>query len=134
MGVILDTSILVDVERGLLSPAEVHEATQGEPVFLTPVTIGEMRHGLMYAKTEAQRKRREAALAETKAVPCIPIDRETGDMFGEIAARLDKKGRPSKHRAHDLWIASVALQHGHSVLTRNRRDFEDIPGLTVLSI
>lgn len=60
-------------------------------------------------------------------MPCLSIDRATGDIFGETTAKLDRKGRPSKHRAHDLWTASLALQHGHSVLTRNRSDFEDIP-------
>jgi len=29
----------------------------------------------------------------------------------------------------DLWLASQAIQHGYHLLTRNRRDFADVPGL-----
>jgi predicted nucleic acid-binding protein len=32
----------------------------------------------------------------------------------------------------DLWLASQASQHSHRFLTRNRRDFEDIPGLDLV--
>ncbi len=36
MGVILDTSIWVDVERGRLAPADVAAVTGEEPVYLAP--------------------------------------------------------------------------------------------------
>ena len=53
-----------------------------------------------------------------------------GDRRDEVRSFVTRGPDPG----HDLWIASLALQHGHSVLTRNRRDFEDIPGLAVLPI
>jgi predicted nucleic acid-binding protein len=34
----------------------------------------------------------------------------------------------------DLWIASLAIQHGHKILTLNARDFEDIPGIELLTL
>ena len=133
MGVIVDTSIWVDVERKRLSAAELEAALGGEPVFVTPVTIAELEYGLARAATEAQRERRAAALALIKARPCLPITDATGEVFGRLAAQLDQKGRPSRHRAQNLWIGSLALQHGLRLLTQNRSDFEDIPGLTILS-
>ena len=133
MGVILDTFILVDVERGRLSPDDVAALVGDEPVLLTPITIAELQYGVARAQTEAQRKRRASALALIKAKPCLTVDKATGEIFGTTAAQLDSQGRPSKHRVQDLWIASLALQHGMKVVTRNRRDFEDIPGLEVLS-
>ena len=50
---------------------------------------------------------------------------------GEIACRVAK----TAHRmgitvaAVDLWIASVALAHGLTLVTNNTKDFENIPGL-----
>jgi predicted nucleic acid-binding protein len=29
----------------------------------------------------------------------------------------------------DVWLASQAIQHGYFLLTRNKKDFFDIPGL-----
>jgi predicted nucleic acid-binding protein len=34
---------------------------------------------------------------------------------------------------HDLWIAALALQHGHAVVSRNERHFRRVPGLAFLS-
>lgn len=55
-------------------------------------------------------------------------------MFGRLAADLDDAGTPSTHRMQDIWIAALAIQHNMKVLTRNRRDFVDIPGLQVLTL
>jgi predicted nucleic acid-binding protein len=73
-------------------------------------------------------------MERVSAKECLAIDRGTAEVFGRVASELDARGRPSAHRVQDLWIGSLALQHGHKVLTRNPRHFEDIPGLTVLSI
>jgi len=132
-GVVVDTSIWVDVERERLSAAALEAALGDEPICLVPPILAELEYGLARAATEKQRTRRATALAALMSRPCVPITAETGRIFGKLAAELDQKGRPSAHRVQDLWIASVALQHGLRVLTVNRGDFEDIPGLTVLS-
>jgi len=133
MGVIVDTSIWVDIERGRLSTDDVALAVGGEQVLLTPMTVAEFQYGVMRADTEERRSRRAALLARMKAKPCLSADATTGEIFGTIAAQVDARGRASQHRVQDLWIASLAIQHGHKVLTRNLRDFEDIPGLTVIA-
>jgi len=60
------------------------------------------------------------------------MDRETGECFGRLAAHLDSQGRPSRHRANDLWLAALAIQHGMRLATRNAKDFDDVPGLDVV--
>jgi len=59
----------------------------------------------------------------------MPIDGGTGTVFGLLAAALRATGRDHRFRIQDLWLASQALEHGCTFLTRNRKDFEDIPGL-----
>lgn len=134
MGIVLDTCIWVDVERGRLAPGDVAAVTRDEPVFLTPITIAELKYGLVRSRTAAERNRRAAALARILKKPCLVIDRTTGDLFGEIAADLDTTGRAARYRVQDLWIAALAIQNSFGLLTRNRRDFADIPGLSLLSL
>ncbi len=55
-------------------------------------------------------------------------------MFGDLGAVLAKSGRGKDFRVQNLWIASQAVQHGLTVLTHNRKDFEDIPGLRLAVI
>jgi predicted nucleic acid-binding protein len=132
MGVIIDTCIWVDVERGKLSPADVQTWTGAEPVFMSPVTIAELSFGLAMATTGDIRQKRLAALEKLKKKPVLIIDEETGAIFGNLAAELRKIGRSADYRIQDLWIASQAIQHGFPVLTRNVKDFKDIPGLSLL--
>lgn len=134
MGVIIDTSIWIDVERGRLAPADVAALTGDEPVYLAPPVIAELEYGVARAATPAQRHRRAAALARIRGKPCLTMDRETGATFGRLVADLDGTGRPHPHKVNDVWIAALAIQHNLAVLTRNRRDFEAIPGLRIRAL
>ena len=61
------------------------------------------------------------------AVPIIPIDVAAGAEFDKLRAnkKLKKIGRA------DLLIASIALANRATVVTRNVRDFRQVPGLQV---
>jgi len=132
VGVILDTSIWIDVERGRLAPRDVAVITGDEPVYLVPPILAEMEYGVHRAKTEAQKVKRARALSRIRKKPCIVIDKDTGEIFGRLAAALDSSGKPGTYRTQDIWIAAVAIQHNLKVLTRNGKDFVDIPGLEVV--
>ncbi len=133
MGVLIDTSIWVDVERGAIAPADVAAVTGNAPVYLSPITIGELKYGAEIASSPALRQKRLAALARLRRKPLLSIDEETGEIFGSIAAALRSAGRGSyQHRINDLWIASQAIQHGIQLLTRNAKDFADVPGLELV--
>jgi len=134
MGVILDTSIWVDVERGRLAPRDVALLTGDEPVYLAPPIVAELEYGVHRAKTDDQRARRASAMTRIRRKPCLAIDKNTAEIFGRLSAALDDRGMPSTHRTHDVWIAALAVQHNLKVLTRNGKDFEGIPGLDVLVI
>lgn len=134
MGVIIDTSIWVDVERGRLAPADVAAVTGDQPVYLAPPVLAELEYGIHRAKNAGQRHRRAAAVARIRRKPCLMIDADTGTTFGRLAADLDAAGRPSAHKVQDLWLAALAVQHGLGLLTANRKDFQGIPGLSVLTL
>jgi predicted nucleic acid-binding protein len=134
MGVIIDTSVWIDVERGRLAPADVAALTGMEPVYLAPPVLAELEYGVHRARTPDQRHKRAAAVARIRKKPCLVIDAETGITFGRLAADLDTAGRPSTHRIQDLWLAALSVQHNLKVLAQNPKDFESIPGLTVLAI
>jgi predicted nucleic acid-binding protein len=67
-----------------------------------------------------------------KKKPSLHIDEETGAIFGGIQAHLKKAGRAADYRIQDAWIGSQAIQHGYRLLTRNRKDFQDLPGLDLI--
>lgn len=134
MGVLIDTCIWIDVQRGLLAPAQIVAVTGNEPVFISPVTIAEMKLGAECAPTPALRQQRLAGITRLRNKPVLRIDEITGEIIGSLAAQLKQAGRTHRPRVQDLWLASQAIQHDLAFLTSNRKDFEDIPGLQLLTL
>lgn len=132
MGFLVDTCVWVDVERGALAPADVAALTASEPVFISPVTLAELRFGAEIAQDPGIRQRRLIALRRLARKPLLPIDGITGEIFGSLAAQIKAAGRQHRYRVQDLWLASQALQYDCRLLTRNAHDFEDIPGLDIV--
>jgi predicted nucleic acid-binding protein len=131
MGILIDTCIWIDVEQGTLAPSEIVAVIGTEPVYLSPITIAELKFGAECAPTAAIRQQRLAALARIRLKPVLRIDETTGEIFGSLAAQLRASGKTHRPRIQDIWLASQAVQHGFTLLTRNLRDFEDIPGVQI---
>ena len=132
MGFLIDTCVWVDVERGALAPADVAALSRGEPIFISPVTLAELRFGAEIAPDASTRQKRLAALRRLERKPLLTIDGATGGIFGSLAAQIRAAGRQHRYRVQDLWLASQSLQHSFRLLTRNAHDFEDIPGLDLM--
>lgn len=62
----------------------------------------------------------------------IPITESVARLHAAIWAQLEAAGEIIA--AHDLWIAATSLTHGLTLVTRNVRDFERVPGLEVLAV
>jgi len=132
MGFLIDTCVWIDVERGVLAPADVQALTHGQPIYMSPVTLAEMRFGAEIVSDLGVRQQRLAALRRLERKPLLQIDGATGNIFGSLAAAIKGAGRQHRYRVQDLWLASQALQHSCPLLTRNKHDFEDIPGLKLV--
>jgi predicted nucleic acid-binding protein len=56
---------------------------------------------------------------------------EMSRLWAELSAHRRQTGRPIE--CGDAWIAATALRHGAPLITHNRKHFEGIPGLMVIS-
>lgn len=91
---------------------------------LSPIVIGELRHGF---RGGARERANLALLSEFIAQPSVTlihVDHETAERFAEIQYHLRKEGTPLP--TNDVWIAASAMQHGSRVLT-NDQHFLGIP-------
>lgn len=134
MGFLIDTCIWIDVERGRLSAADIAAIVGNEPVFLSPVTIAELKHGVDVCTDHHLRQRRSAGLRRLMKKPVLRVDGETGETFGSLSAAISSMGRGHAFRVQDLWLAAQSIQHNLTLLTRNEKDFLDIPGLKLFII
>ena len=129
MAVLIDTGMLVDLERGVVEPA-VERAIGSEDRAISVITISELIHGVHRAKG-ARRTRRSAFVEHLLAgLQAIPITEAVARVHADVWARLAARGQVIG--AHDLWIAATALAHGLGIATGNADEFERIPGLRVI--
>ena len=94
-------------------------------VFLSVVTLAELRHGVERMPQGARRSRLDAWLSESLSVRfegrLLPITVETADWWGRVAARAQASGRSIA--AMDAWLAATCEQHGLTLVTRDTADF-----------
>jgi tRNA(fMet)-specific endonuclease VapC len=137
LGLVLDSSVLIAAERRKLRPEQAIESvrkTIGDiPIVLCPLTIAEIAHGIYRANTSEMRQQRRAFLDELKAtVPILPITEATAEIIARIGGEAAARG--VNLTLGDLTIGACALELGYAVGTGNLRDFNRIPGLTVVPL
>lgn len=124
---ILDTTFLLDVLQG--RPAAVrlmHELEEGsEPLRIPTVVSFELWDGVHRARASAE----EATLLERTlaAHHALPLGPGHVRQAGLVSASLQDRGDPIADV--DLLLAGIALTEGETLVTRNKRDFERVPGL-----
>lgn len=137
LGVVLDSSVLIAAERRKLTAAQAIENVQQTidevPVVLSAVTVAEVGHGIYRANTPEIRERRRAFLDDLKAtVPIYPVTAATAEIIARIGG--EQAARGINLPLGDLIIGACALELGYAIGTNNVRDFNRIPGLTILQL
>ena len=131
--VLLDTNVFSyllregDPRAGLYRPH-----IQSRTVVISFVTVGELyywaeRRNWEPAKVLSLEERIEAAIV-------VPYDFEICRTYARLKCEL--RTPSGTHRVvgdNDLWIASCAVRHAIPLVTHNRRHFEGIRGLNIVS-
>jgi predicted nucleic acid-binding protein len=101
-----------------------------ERLFVSIITIAELRLGVLNAKDDTVRARRLETLTRVVALDPLPINDDVATAWSEMRAN---KQTPGKFRTNDSWIAATAIAHGLPVVTQDN-DYDDVPGLKVIKI
>jgi tRNA(fMet)-specific endonuclease VapC len=130
VALLIDSSILIEHERGRLDLDGRVLDREDEGFFLSVVTVSELLHGVHRASDPGQRARR-SAFVETvlDAFPILGVDLLTARTHAELWSGLARHGQPIG--AHDLWIAATCVGRGMRLITANVREFGRVPGLDV---
>ena len=127
MRTLVDTCVLSEIQRRQGNPRvrARFEMLADEDVYLSVLTLGELKKGIDKLRSSA-RKRSLASWFDQLVLAAhdriLPIDQETAVIWGEVAAKSEKKGKSIP--AVDCLLAATALRHGLHLMTRNVADFE----------
>lgn len=133
MGVVLDSSVLIAAERGRFDLARFLAAHPAEIFCIAAITASELLHGCLRAtdpSVKARRVRFVEGLFQDYQV--LPFALGEAREHAQIWAQLEMQGFSVGER--DLQIAATAKANGHTVATLNGREFDRIPGLTLVDL
>ena len=130
MEYLVDTDWIVHSLHGVARVAARLGELRPRGVGMSVVSMAELYEGVFYS---TDRDGNERALRQfLQGIRVVPIDDEVCRIFARERGRLRQAGTPIGD--FDLLIGSTALRHNLTMLTNNRRHFERIRGLQVLSV
>lgn len=127
MSFLVDTNLVSEWTKPRPDPGVVHWLAESDEdhVFLSVITLAELRHGIERLPVGGRRKRLEEWLSD--ALPLrfegriLPVDGAVADAWGRLMARRQAAGRPIG--VMDAFIAATAEAHQLALVTRNARHF-----------
>lgn len=130
MVIVIDTSVLVGLERRGATLEDLTTVAPDDAVAIASITASELLVGAYRADSGQRRQEREAFIEDILGrLPAFPFDLTVARVHAVLWAQLVSAGQLIG--AHDLIIAATAVANGYAVLSENLRDFQRVPGLEV---
>jgi predicted nucleic acid-binding protein len=131
---LLDTNVISEIQRPNCDPrvkAFIHKIPQNDMVICS-LSIGEICYGI--ERLPASKKKHELSIWLYMTLPewfrnrVVDLDTETMLEWGKLRARMSRSIPIA-----DALIAAAAIRCRLVLITRNTKDFEDIPGLELIN-
>lgn len=132
MGLVVDTSALVALERAPSDWESTLAEVGDEPCVMPAIVLAELLVGAQMAKgTKRGRQRRAKIDMLVARIPLVDFDRELAKQWATLFTSLSRAGRLIP--ANDLAVAATAMHLGFGVLVGpgDERHFRNVPGLRV---
>ena len=125
--ILINTSISSHALKGDPDTIAVFRRTQ--KIGISAISIGELISGFKGGNRESRNRAELEEFLDSPRVQIYGIDEDTAEIYADILNRLRENGNPIQ--TNDIWIASVARQHGLKVFSKDQH-FEYISGLMLI--
>ena len=128
MSFLLDTNVVSEWVRPRPDAGVVAWLAEADEdrVFISIVTLAELRYGIDRMATSQRRRRLDAWLRNELPLRfegrVLPVDAAIADAWGRLTSLREASGRPLA--AMDAFIAATVDVHGLTLVTRNVSDFD----------
>lgn len=126
----LETDFLIDILRQRPNAIEKLKQLEakGETLCITPITATELFEGGSLVHREKEMEKIESVI---HSLQWLHYDVIAAQKAGELLSKLSQYGQ--KIGDLDTITAGIALRHGQTtLLTKNQKHFEKIPGLKIV--
>jgi tRNA(fMet)-specific endonuclease VapC len=124
--ILLDTNVVVAFLNGDKSVLKRMRAEIDE-VGLSTLVVAELDYGAKVSQRSEENLEKLYRLVDI--VQLIPFDVECAKIFGTIKSKLRSIGKPTGEV--DALVAATAMAHEATLITANKKHFENIAGLKI---
>ncbi len=126
---LIDTDWAIDYLNDREPVASEIEELKKEGAGVSVISVAELYEGVHYSRDPETSERK--LLGFLSGVAVLGVDEETCKTFGKVRGELRRKGLLIGD--FDLLIASTSLRYGVPLCTNNRRHYERIESLKIIS-
>lgn len=130
MSYLVDSDWVVEFLKGRVQAQRLFQDLAAEGLAISLITYGEVLEGIFFGRDRA--KEDEIFQQFLQGVLVVPLTEPSMHRFAELRGQLRRDGNLIGDM--DLLIASTALAHDLTLVTRNRRHFERVPGLQLYGV
>ncbi len=127
MPYLVDTDWFIDYIAEQPEAVELLEKLAADGIALSIVSYMESYQGVLRNSSQDEARQRFERILQD--VPVLPFSLAVARRCAGIREQLRQTGKRVNQRALDLLIASTALEHDLTLVTRNTGDFSDVPDL-----
>lgn len=127
MSYLIDTDVIASTLKGRQEESTLLRQLGSQGLFISLITYGEIYEGI-YSGRDLKADERIFRLF-LRGVDVLPLSKSIMRQFAQIRGELRRTGNIIPDS--DILIGATALQHNFIVVTRNRKDFQRIPGLVL---
>ena len=129
MSYLVDTDRVVDYLKGRPDAVELLNRLIDDGLFVSIITYGEIYEGINFGRDPTANER--AFRYFLRGATVLGVSQAVARRFARIRGELRQQRITVP--MPDLLIAATAVEHDLTLLTRNLRDFQRIPGLKLES-
>jgi len=127
MTYLVDTDYVADYLKGYKAATTLLELLLSDGISMSIITFAEVYEGIYYGDNRMKHEQGFRRFITT--TPVLSITHAVARQFAIIRGDLRAKGLLIPDP--DLYIAATAIHHNLTLVTRNLRDFERIPNLSI---
>lgn len=121
---LLDTNACIDFLAGRSEPLAARMGENFGKLFVSTISVAELMAGIR-TSTDPERDAKKIGIFVV-SVEKVDFDIACARHYGEVVRAIGVR-----RKSFDRLIGVQALMHGLVLVTRNARDFADVPGLKI---
>jgi len=129
MPYLLDSNIIIPYLADAPATVPLVERLASQGIAISIITYLETWQGTLRSPDPAAAQAQFDRLLSP--VPVLPFSLASARRCAQLREDLARQGKRVRPRALDLIIAAIAIEHSYTLVTHNRKDYDDIPQLVL---